>query len=201
MSLFDLKEGDIKFLNPSCFIRRTKDGFVNENNDILNFNKNVFTPVVVKNFFKKEDHQRIKHHIYNDLNTSMRSVDTDNFHRTFYHNEFMMRTIHPQLTADACNIFGEEVKPSYSFLSMYNEKGICPFHTDRPQCKYTIDFCIDQDQVWPINIQDQDYILEPNDAVCYSGTDSPHYREKIKGKFCNLVFFHFVPVSYDIDLN
>jgi hypothetical protein len=40
-------------------------------------------------------------------------------------------------------------------------------------------------------------LLNPNDAVCYSGTHSWHYRsERLKGK-ADLVFFHFVPVAFD----
>lgn len=39
--------------------------------------------------------------------------------------------------------------------------------------------------------------LAPNDAVCYSGTHSWHYRpERLKGT-ADLVFWHFVPLDFD----
>jgi hypothetical protein len=162
-------------------------------------------------------------------------VDDKEFVRTYAHNVPFFKRIHEQLVPTACKIFGEELKPSYSFLSMYQDNGICPLHIDRPQCRYTIDYLIRQTQIdpWPIRIGNQmtdeerkvldesgsghpdteDAInariasekwtqveLNPNDAVCYSGTHSWHYRpERLRGT-ADLVFFHFVPVEFDGEL-
>jgi hypothetical protein len=36
------------------------------------------------------------------------------------------------------------------------------------------------------------YLMQPGDAICYSGTGNAHWRETIQpGNFCDLVFFHF----------
>jgi hypothetical protein len=44
-------------------------------------------------------------------------------------------------------------------------------------------------------------LLQPNEAVCYSGTNSWHYRpERLRGT-ADLVFFHFVPIDFDGPLN
>jgi hypothetical protein len=43
--------------------------------------------------------------------------------------------------------------------------------------------------------------LMPNDAVCYSGTHSWHYRSQRLNGTADLVFFHFVPVDFAGSLN
>lgn len=149
-------------------------------------------------------------------------VDNETFFRKHIHNHPLMVEVHKALAAKACEVFGEELKPSYSFLSMYFEgEGKCPLHVDRPQCYRTIDVCLRKNGDWPIRINHvdkwdednqftirenaKDYILNEGDAVLYSGTDHPHYRKDAKecGKdiFNDLVFFHFVPKGFQGDLN
>jgi hypothetical protein len=153
----------------------------------------------------------------------------DKFGRQYGHNIRFFSDIHHQLKDYASELFGEKVKPSYSFLSMYKKKGQCPLHIDRPQCRYTIDYLIrqDQDKPWPIcvgpqmdnkhvdqieqkypetNKEQQAIIdsvdwttvnLNPNDAVCYSGTNSWHYRPTKSTGNVDLIFFHFVPEDFN----
>ena len=160
------------------------------------------------------------------------ALDPDNaskFKRKYAHNLPFFVDIHHQLAGYASEIFGKKVKPSYSFLSLYEKGGQCPLHIDRPQCRYTIDYLIQQEdkEPWEIKIghemtdaerdaikvsfpqkkSDVDSVisstqwfsalLKPNDAVCYSGTNSWHYRpHKSKGK-ADLVFWHFVPEDFN----
>lgn len=81
-------------------------------------------------------------------------VDTEQFVRRYAHNVPYLVNIHRQLTDYASQMFGEPLKPSYVFLSLYDDGGICPLHIDRPQCYRTIDYSIDQEQPepWPIRI-------------------------------------------------
>jgi len=76
------------------------------------------------------------------------------FNRRYAHNPPYLVNIHRQLTDYASDLFGEKLKPSYVFLSMYNEAGICPLHIDRPQCYRTIDYLIDEDvdEPWSIYV-------------------------------------------------
>lgn len=151
------------------------------------------------------------------------------FNRSAGHNIPFFVEIHKQLTELASTFFGEKVKPSYSYLSRYNANGVCPLHIDRDQCRYTIDYLIQQEQPepWPIRIGNTisdaerdaleirhvsnsdeyntilnqyswtEVLLNPNDAVAYSGTHSWHYRPEPSAGKVDLVFFHFVPVKFD----
>jgi hypothetical protein len=127
---------------------------------------------------------------------------------------------HSYLLEVAEKVFGEKLKPSYSFLSLYYEgKGICPYHADRPQCYRTIDICLNQNEIWPIYIassfdrilskeeliqqrgeiqkKGKRYDLNPGDALCFAGSAHPHWRDVIQpGNFCDLAFFHFVPENF-----
>ena len=193
-------------------------------------------PIVAKNLFDNTTHKAIIQFLDERVPLMSVGVDEGEFVRTYAHNVPFFVKIHHQLVDFASKTFGEKVKPSYSFLSMYQDNGICPLHIDRPQCRYTIDYLIRQDQrkPWPIHIGDHmtdaqrialdeagdghpntdeeiqaridaenwhTVLLEPNDAVCYSGTHSWHYRsQRLKGT-ADLVFFHFVPEGFDGPLN
>jgi len=194
------------------------------------------TPTVAKQLFDPIAHEAIKAFLCDRVPMISVADDPDTFVRTYAHNVPFFVNIHRQLTEFACEQFGEPLKPSYSFLSMYRDGGKCPLHIDRPQCYRTIDYLIQQDTAedWPIRIGAQmtheqraeidesgagdpeseediasriatetwtEVLLEPNDAVLYSGTHSWHYRPKILTGTADLVFFHFVPADFQGPLN
>lgn len=196
-------------------------------------------PKIIRGLFPDETHQAICSFL--DERVPLLSLgvplvtDDERWVRRYANNVPFFVGIHKQLAEFASDLFGEKVKPSYSFLSMYEDNGICPLHIDRPQCRYTIDYLIRQTQAepWPIcigdhmtdeqrhaydeageghpegddieaRIADENWhtvLLNPNDAVCYSGTHSWHYRpERLQGT-ADLIFFHFVPDGFDGPLN
>lgn len=187
---------------------------------------------VARQLFDPITHEALKAFMRDRVPMMSVGVDTEQFVRRYVHNSPYLVNIHRQLTDYASETFGEPLKPSYSFLSMYEDDGICPLHIDRPQCYRTIDYLIEQEQPesWPIRIGEMmtdeqrlaidefgkghpesdddiaerisletwnEVLLEPNDAVLYSGTHQWHYRpERLKGT-ASLVFFHFVPADFE----
>lgn len=126
--------------------------------------------------------------------------DLDQFKRLEQHNNPFFKTLHEMLALRQKDYwFGEKIKPSYCFVSMYyTGEGICPPHVDRPQCKYTIGLCVNQREIWPINIDGIEFNLTEGQAVLYSGTDHLHYRDRIQPtNYCDMVFFHFVPEAFE----
>lgn len=92
------------------------------------------------------------------LDSDRQQPDSPNkFGRRYAHNVGFFVNIHHQLADYASDLFGEKVKPSYVFLSLYDKGGQCPLHIDRPQCRYTIDYLIRQEQAepWPICVGPQ----------------------------------------------
>lgn len=196
-------------------------------------------PVIVRELFDKNTHKAITRYINEfvplfPLAADRKELDSPNkFGRRYAHNLPFLVEIHRQLTQYASELFGQKVKPSYVFLSMYDKGGRCPLHIDRPQCRYTIDYLIQQEssEAWPISIgqqmtdaqrdatenshpstdediqtviNSQDWttcLLNPNDAVCYSGTNAWHYRPTASLGTADLAFFHFVPKGFRGPLN
>lgn len=181
-------------------------------------------PILIRKFLKPEILSKIQKALRVARGSPELQTDTTLVHRHYVHNNPVLDLFHSEVIAKETQaIFGEKLKPSYSFASLYFEgKGFCPLHTDRPQCYRTIDVCINQKQPWPLFInhldgwnenltQDErerikqrsvEYVLEPGDAICYSGTDHPHWRNTIdEGNSCDLVFFHFVPEDFEGELD
>jgi hypothetical protein len=124
------------------------------------------------------------------------------FKRHWVHNDPFHVALHEVLVPLAGELAGTQVKKSYAGAAMYGEGGICPPHVDRPQCQYTIDLCVSQREPWGLFVDDVEYLLEPNQALFFSGTDSPHHRKQIQpGNHCNLVFFHFVNEDFEGSLD
>jgi hypothetical protein len=110
--------------------------------------------------------------------------DGEKFSRFMAQNVGIFQHIHNQLADFVSEQFEEQVKPSYSFLSMYDNNGICPLHIDRDQCLYTIDYLIRQDdpEPWPIYIG-QPISDEERQDICDTGLATPedeHHIFRIK---------------------
>lgn len=191
-------------------------------------------PVIVRDLFDKTTAETVKRYVNEFVplfplaSDRTETNETTRFGRRYAHNLPYLVAIHQQLTNYASDLFGQKVKPSYVFLSLYDAGGQCPLHVDRPQCRFTIDYLIQQEQkiAWPIRVGRQmtdkqrkqlsttnpqtdeeieivingqewtDCLLEPNDAVCYSGTNAWHYRPTPSQGTADLAFFHFVPEAF-----
>lgn len=110
--------------------------------------------VVIKELFSKDVHKEIISFVQNEVNTYPLDEDNSLFFRRCKQNIDFFVHIHEQLVDLASECFQVKLKPSYSFLSMYEDKGRCPLHLDRPPCYRTIDYLINSDSKdgWPINI-------------------------------------------------
>ena len=122
---------------------------------------------VAHQLFDAPTHREIIRYLDERIPYMSVGLDADEFVRRYRHNDHFFVQIHHQLTEFASTLFGEPLKPSYVFLSMYENDGICPLHIDRPQCYRTIDYLIRQDdsEPWPIHIAEMhtdDEIAEIN---------------------------------------
>lgn len=96
----------------------------------------------------------------------------------------------------ARGIFREDnIKSSYSVYCKYFGNASMNMHKDDNACTFTIDLCIRQTEPWGLWVEDKEYILNPNEALCYMGNDQTHGRQpKNLGPegSVELVFFHYV---------
>lgn len=153
---------------------------------------------------------------------SLKSYESAAFGRRILHDLPALDTLQAELTPLVSALAGEPVEPCYNFLSLYHGAGRCPPHLDAPSAKWTLDLCLAQNRPWPIHFTDvvawptaddaaklpispaprdiaapfRSHILQPNEALLFSGSAQWHYRDAIpQGGYCHLAFLHYHPAG------
>ncbi len=132
--------------------------------------------------------------------------------RSAFHNDPMMHYFHLQMNGYLNQIMVEKIKASYVFSVIYHEGAILHRHVDRPQCRWNLSLMlgstpeVTMDTTWPIYLEIDGKAIEvrlmPGDAVLYSGTDIPHWRDaQPTGLECVVSFFHFVDQNFTSELH
>jgi hypothetical protein len=119
--------------------------------------------------------------------------------RLIRHNDPFAVLVHGQLETAVRGLLGRDVKKSYAFVACYSQEGAAvPRHTDREQCRYTLDLCLEAEgPPWPLFVDGERWTLAPNEALLYEGTELEHHREpRPAGTRVHLVFFHFVDAGF-----
>jgi len=149
--------------------------------DMQSTGSRVTSPTVARQLFDPITHEAIKSFIRDRVPMLPVADDPETFVRTYAHNVPYFVNIHRQLAEFASEMFGEKLKPSYSFLSMYRDGGKCPLHIDRPQCYRTIDYLIQQEQTesWPICIGEP-MTDEQRAEIDESGAGHPETDDEIQ---------------------
>jgi len=163
------------------------------------------TPVkVLRNVLSEEDYLELKRICQLENEQLPETNWCSLYNRKSVHNPpyEIIKRLHEHFTPIVSQIAGVELKPSYTFMSLYGKDGYCPPHFDRIQCQYTLDIKVDSDGDWSIYIEGNEYVLKNNDAICFSGTSHHHYRDQMSldMSFCHLVFFHFVAKDFEGEL-
>jgi hypothetical protein len=123
------------------------------------------------------------------------------------HNEGVAAFFHHQLSNVVSQIVGVPVKPSYVYVSCYQNGAELPIHTDRIQCEYSITMLIDQTpepddrSSWPLYLETQKGTVAIHqhigEALFYRGREIPHYRTRLpNGMTSTSIFFHYVDVDF-----
>lgn len=62
-----------------------------------------------------------------------------------------------------------------------------------PEPRYTFDYQLKSNTLWPIVIEGKEFILSDNEAITFSGTHQVHWRPKkdwVEGQFVDMLFCH-----------
>jgi hypothetical protein len=107
------------------------------------------------------------------------------------------------------SMLGQPVLPSPSAFHLYRAGAVVERHTDRAEMKWNVAVAIDRTpgnaaraKVSPLKLELRggaiaEVDLFPGDIVVYSGTDTPHWRDKLKGPAeLGLASYHFVDQSH-----
>jgi hypothetical protein len=138
--------------------------------------------------------------------------DSQSSRRFITHNESVLRFFHQQLTATVSAVAGERVKPSYVYLGAYQGGAILEKHTDRPQCDFSLTFCLDYspeprlETPWPIQLHPASGKVTVyqaiGDGLFYRGCRVPHSRNALpEGHSSTSIFFHYVREDFEGSLD
>jgi hypothetical protein len=155
-----------------------------------------------------DDHimQGIRETITTLPSSAFESHETAKFGRLVVHDHPVFTDLQEIIQPLVSKLAGETVEPSYNFLSLYSQFGVCEPHIDSPEAKWTLDLCVDQTEIWPIHfsqtvpwpeefnyegadwqtqlkrssaLQFTSYGLQQNEAVFFSGSSQWHYRDSL----------------------
>ncbi|HEX4486689.1 MAG TPA: hypothetical protein VH088_10505 [Terriglobales bacterium] len=138
--------------------------------------------------------------------------DEQSSRRFITHNEGVLRFFHQQLTATVSAVAGQKVTPSYVYLGAYQGGAILEKHTDRPQCDFSLTFCLDYspepklETPWPIELHPASGKVTVyqaiGDGLFYRGCRVPHSRQALpEGHSSTSIFFHYVREDFEGSLD
>jgi Rps23 Pro-64 3,4-dihydroxylase Tpa1-like proline 4-hydroxylase len=100
-------------------------------------------------------------------------------------------------TPEVSKILEETVLPTYSYARLYKNGSVLSKHRDRDACEISLTVHLDGDTPWSIWVEtpsgeEQSIVLNPGDAMLYSGCTSTHWRDPYEGEEYSQVFLHYV---------
>jgi len=153
----------------------------------------------------------LKQHMRNliDKNYFGQLGDVHVARRQGIHNEPVTGMLHHRISKLVSAIVGEDLMPSYNYLSLYLGGADLPKHIDREQCAYNCSIVFDmydenRNDVdpWPIYLQTPArktvaVRLNIGDGVIYRGSKLAHWRDPLPANQNAVVcFYHFVDKNY-----
>jgi len=106
-----------------------------------------------------------------------------------------MRRWHHEITPTAEEIFGAELRPTYTGFLYYEGWGHCGPHIDRDPCYYSFDHSVDIPSGWGLWFEDEEYPMPTGTTLAYLGTKQRHERRPNPGQWAVVCVVHWVPES------
>lgn len=187
-----------------------------------------FSVAHLRDLFDEETRARIigiSEAVPREYNDAQEIEEHQNFGRKVVWDDPYFVALQNELLPLVSDVVGTPLVPGYNFLSLYGGTGKCDPHMDEPRSMFTLDYCIDQSDEWPIwfsklvgwptaermhdfdpeaikreaALEWQPHLLRPNEALLFNGSSQWHYRDDIRpGGFCNLLFFHYYPAHCEM---
>ena len=176
------------------------------------------TPIHIDSVFKDDISNMITAYYKKNIENNVYSLGDRQSNRYKTRNDPVSRMLHYELLPLVEKFVGKPLKPSYSYLSCYVKDADLPFHTDNPNCEFTVSYLISrpENSSWPIyldkNKQPKPYIgrlnyaankddcfeldFEANNSLlCFMGQSYGHYRKKLEADYYNILLFHYKEIA------
>lgn len=125
------------------------------------------------------------------------------------HNDPIINDYHRyEVLPKVKTMLGQDVKPSYCFLSRYEAGTHLKEHVDRSPCRWTVSqtiLCVPQEAAadWHLIVEGCRIGLMVGQAVLFAGIDAKHSRPIMPSHITEYVnvYFHFVPQDYQGEMS
>jgi hypothetical protein len=181
-----------------------------------------FANIVIDDLFDPETRTLICEAVRTMPKAWLKDEEMRDFGRHIVHDFPLFVDLQHRLLPRISALAGRELVAGYNFLSLYGGAGRCDPHMDEPGSMFTLDYCIEQSDEWPIwfskvtdwptadtmrgwdpeairrdpALEWRPHVLRPGEALLFNGSSQWHYRDAIApGGFCNLLFFHYYPAD------
>jgi hypothetical protein len=161
--------------------------------------------LVIRNIISPLQVAALRRHFRNVQRAGYLDTDREQvlYSRDGVYCEFITLYLQHQFARYLNRILPSRIKPSYGWFFRYRSSAVLERHTDRPQCRWNVSLAIDTEpergrrEAWPLFLQMADRThsikLGCGDAVLYSGTETPHWRDALEAnQTASLCFLHYV---------
>lgn len=199
-------------------MRSEKNGIVNLEKLKNTYKFDEFTPVIVENSIIPQAVELISKYYNNGIEKNQFPFGDRQSKRFKTRNDPVARILHYELLPLIERVTGENLRPTYTYLSCYVKGSDLPQHTDNPDCWRTVSYLIDKPEGsnWPIYYDPvkqkkkhagrcfaaqipKDRCIpcdcEKGGFMCFDGTDHLHFREALPGKYYYLLLLHYKTIS------
>lgn len=150
-------------------------------------------PIILKDTFPAELRQRLLDDC--DLFVRRGDITQDPDYGRIISNNGRMYLYAEHLLPLVRQIFQDDsILPSYNCWARYTSlNSRLPRHKDKNACTFTVDYCVQQNEPWPLFVNGKEYVLQENQSLVFMGEDMEHWRESfLPGNSVEMIFFHFV---------
>lgn len=158
-----------------------------------------FDPKIIPNLFDAED--RVEILALLESGTPIKSWKDKSSSRLVKKYSELDEHFSRKLEPIAREIFNDpSLKTTYSVYLDYNQPtSNLEQHRDTNACTYTINYAVSSRTIWPLIIDDQEFIIEPGQGLAFMGGFDKHGRGPMPDPDTNRVesiMFHFCPSDH-----
>ncbi len=147
---------------------------------------------VLKTFLSEEE---LSFYIQEFQKIPINKMAKDNYGPSIYNFPVFLEILCNKLHVIS-SVINEPLLPTYCYARKYQKDTILHEHIDRPSCEVSVTLHLYGDMPWTFYLKDEGkeigIDLDPGDAIYYSGTELPHWRNQYLGNEYAQVFLHYV---------
>lgn len=157
---------------------------------------------VIKNIFSEDQIIKIK-----TLRDSMTSISVSKRWpgrevKPLSNLELLPEGVIEKLSSIATESYGKQLSMYAVAFGRYSKQFGIPKlgpHMDEVPSQFTLDYQLDGNISWPLNVEGEEFLLNNNDALIFEGEKVLHWRPKrefVDGEFLDLLWFQFIDKNH-----